>query len=127
MKTNFNIQERDVIRVAKRYLGVYYGDQKVKRNIKSLVAEGKTYKDIYQSLVYWYDIKLNLPSKSNGGISIVSYIYSEAMQYFDKKNKIDANKEKLSELKNYESETKEVTITSQALKKPKSIKLFDLE
>ena len=92
-----------------------------------MVAEGKTYKDIYQSLVYWYDIKLNLPSKSNGGISIVSYIYSEAMQYFDKKDKIDANKEKLSELKNYESETKEVTITSQALKKPKSIKLFDLE
>lgn len=41
-----------------------------------------TYKGIYLSLKYWYDVKKNGIERSNGGIGIVPYIYKEASAYW---------------------------------------------
>ena len=57
--------------------------QKVLRQIEGYKKSySYSYSGILKSLVYFYDIKKNDMSKSNGGIGIVPYIYEEAYRYF---------------------------------------------
>ena len=39
-------------------------------------------KDIYNALVYWYEVQQASPEKANGGIGIVENVYQEAKEYY---------------------------------------------
>lgn len=56
---------------------------KIARQIKKYITENHyTYAGILKTLKYWYEIKGNDTSKSNGGIGIVEYIYDDARNYY---------------------------------------------
>ena len=87
--------ERDnIITLAAQCLGAYADYKKIGINISQLIKHGLTYQQIERSLNYWYNIKHNDPSKSNGGIWIVDSIYSDADNYFQRLEKIKSDQEK---------------------------------
>lgn len=85
-----NKDKEQILLYAQTYLGDYFNKAKVNRDIKYLHDEDNmSYKDICQCLQYWYAIKDENPSKSNGGIRICSFIKQEAKQYFINEKKIE--------------------------------------
>lgn len=67
---------------AKSILAEDYSYSRVERQIDELVSNGRTLGGILKTLEYWYDVRHNDPSLSNGGIGIVDYVYAEAAQYY---------------------------------------------
>lgn len=106
-------------------LGSDYSQQKVNRQINALVKEGKTKKGIKLTLDYWYDIKGSDPSKAAGGIGIVSYIYAEAQNYWEKKEWL-SSRNKDVDLSCY-SQPIIYKIKPTPITKPKRVKLFSLD
>lgn len=117
---------QELIKLIRDYLGPYYRYEKVNKNIVELVNLGLTYDEIGKILTYWYDIKQNDPALSNGGIRIVSYVQKEALDYFeekeDTKKKIDA----IPEYNPNDMETVSFNVARTTIKKPKTVKIFDL-
>lgn len=68
-------------------LGDEYNRTKIDRSIKSMVKDGKTEHGILRTLEYWYDIRGNSAEKANGGISIVDWVYGDAMNYYERQKK----------------------------------------
>lgn len=54
-----------------------------------ITKKGYTPKGIYFSLRYFYEVKQGDPSKSEGGIGIVPYIYKDACAYWVNRNKLE--------------------------------------
>lgn len=52
---------------------------------KALVKKGRTPKGIYFCVRYFYDVQNGDPSKAQGGIGIVDYIYEEGCNYWASK------------------------------------------
>ena len=108
-------------------LGANYNSQKIDKQIKKFLAEGKTEAGIYQTLEYWYDVKNNTPEKANGGIAIVDWVYGEAMAYFaDKKHYKDIHQD-TPNYSDYLQETKTFVFKPKPIQKPKGVKLFNLD
>ena len=89
--------ERDnVIALAGQCLGAYADYAKIGQNITLLLQKGLTYQQIERSLDYWYNIKHNNSSKSNGGIWIVDSIWADADNYFQRLEKLKTDQEQQS-------------------------------
>lgn len=102
-----------------------YIKQKIDKQIKSYLEENKTLKGIKLTLDYWYDIKKNDPTKAMGGIGIVGYIYKEAQSYWTKKEeRVNCNKD--IDLSCYDK-IQTYQIKPSPIKKPKRVKLFNLD
>ncbi len=56
----------------------------VNRQIKQYLSEGHTYKEIYDALVYWYEVKgkKDTDNVAHGGIGILKYIFQESNEYW---------------------------------------------
>lgn len=112
--------------------GDSYLKAKVNKQIKQFVEEGMKESGIYNTLVYWYDIKNNSPANANGGIGIVPYVYKEAADYWIKNNlrkKINDNlsSEKIDrEIKNRDNYNR-ISIKKGHIKKPKRVVYFNLD
>ena len=69
-----------------QYCGEVFRDNvnymKIRTQIKDFVAQGLTYKGIYLTLKYWYEIKKESTERAAGGIGIVPYVYKEAATYW---------------------------------------------
>lgn len=87
-KDKLKKQRETVMKMAGKYLGAYVDYQKVALNMGQLIKAGVTYEQMAKSLKYWYEIKHNDPSRSNGGIWIVKSIYIEAENYFKRLEEI---------------------------------------
>lgn len=61
--------------------GNTYIKTKVEKQIKAYVENGISEREIYNTLIYWYDVKQNSPADANGGIGIVPYVHVEATKY----------------------------------------------
>ena len=83
---------RDKIhQLAQQVLNQYYIEQRVEKNIKDFANKGMSLEDIYETAKYWYCIQKKqevFPEKSQGGIGIVPYIYSDYIQYKEQQEKI---------------------------------------
>lgn len=57
----------------------------IQKQIKAFLKDYKyTYKGIYLSLKYYFEVQNNPAAKTNGRISIVPYIYEEAQAYWER-------------------------------------------
>ena len=56
----------------------------VNRQIKQYLSQGYTYEQIYNALVYWYEVKgkVDTDNVAHGGIGILKYIFNESEQYW---------------------------------------------
>ena len=81
-------EKEEIFKKAKKYLGEFYDEQKVKHDLGELLKmPGVKKTGIAATLDYWYKIKGNDPSKSYGGIGIVKHVYQQAAKYYDEKRK----------------------------------------
>ncbi len=71
-----------IIQYCSQIFGEKANFKRIGKQIKDFILQGMTYKGIYLSLKYWYDVKKNRIERSNGGIGIVPYIYKEASAYW---------------------------------------------
>ena len=108
----------------KEKLGNSFNGQKVKKNIESLIEEGKSAKDIYRTLQYWYEIKKSDPAAANGGIAIVSYVYDEAMSYYEKK---EYYQEHQYDINDFIGEDKNLKYVEKPMRAPLGRKNFNMK
>lgn len=83
----------------KELCGQDYVKSRVDNQIKENLKEGRTLKGILQALDYWYDVQKHDPKEAYGGIGIVEYIYQDAQNYFERKQKLCINFDKVPEEK----------------------------
>ena len=82
-----------------KYVMELFGWKKVAPSIYKQMKKIKedypkiTYKDMYQALIYFYNVKKGDKEKSHKSIGIIPYVYEEANKYFSLK---EAQKENLS-------------------------------
>ena len=81
--------EKDaVIKKAVEVLGMYADYKLINVQLNQLLKSGYTAEGIIQSLEYFYNVQGNNPNKSNGGIGIVSYVYTSAVNYFQRRKEL---------------------------------------
>lgn len=73
----------DLEKYIKELFGEQYINVKVRKQIKDFRQEYQyTYSGMLKTLKWWYEIKGNSIEDAQGGIGIVPYIYSSALQYY---------------------------------------------
>jgi hypothetical protein len=88
-------------------------DYKIRNQLTSYIEHKKySYKDIYNALYYFFDIKGNSIAKANGGIGIVPYVIEEAKEYVEEKKNVAARVKSVSPI----VETKKVIIRNPIIK-----------
>lgn len=107
-------------------LGETYSRTKIESQIKSMVEkEGYSLLAIYNTLIYWYEIKKASIEKANGGIGIVPYIYPEYIKYVQQQENI-ALINKGKNIKDFIKEEKIVIGKAQPITRPRHVKFYDL-
>lgn len=103
----------------------------IEKQIAEYLDEGKTLSGIYNSMLYWFDVRQEDPSKAKGGIGIVSYIYSDAQKYYRDKDRnerrytgIDNKVDKMIEFRDIPHR---ICDTSEPTVKPRGTSYFDLK
>ena len=115
----------DIHAYCKKKYGSKYSKRRITQQINELLDDGKTLGGIYRSLVYWYDVKDGDIEKAHGSIRIISYIYDEAMKYYENKRRLEQQQANL--LKgSLDLGTETFYISPTPIKKPKRVKLFDI-
>ena len=98
------------------------GPQNYRLLKKYIEEEGYTYKGIFYSLKYFYEVKKSNITKGQERIGIVPYIYDEAQKYFkDLENKKEKIKDAVKPI-----DTINVTVTDKKNRNKKTINLEDL-
>lgn len=106
-------------------LGNLYIKQKVTKQVKDYLDEGKTAQGILDTIKYWFDVRKEDATKSAGGIGIVGYIYNEAQKYWNEKEMRESRNKDI-DLSCFD-EPVVYTITPTPIRKPKRVKLFNLD
>lgn len=79
-------QERQaILSTARKYLGSSANETLINQQIDKFKEQGKKLQGIKLTLDYWYGTQGGTPSKANGGIGIVEFIYDEAGQKYREK------------------------------------------
>ena len=112
---------------AKEFLGSTYSKTKVTRQIKKYIEDGHSPSEIYNALVYWYEIKKNSAEKANDGIGILEYIWDEVENYYTKKADIKKHNLEVNEKDLFEPKVFTFRIKEEPVKKPKRVKLFSIK
>ena len=112
--------------------GKSYIKTKVDKQIKSYVANGISEREIYNTLIYWYDVKKSDPAEARGGIGIVPYIHEDASDYMKTKYRREHmydNVDKDAVQREIEARDKprKVEMTAPQIKSPKRKHYFNLE
>ena len=81
-RDQITIDDEEFWELIKKIFGPNYDYQEISRQRKSMIEKQKfSIRGIINSLLYWYEVKGNDTSQSNGGIGICPYIYEEAQKY----------------------------------------------
>ena len=103
----------------------------VERQIAEYLDEGKTLSGIYNSMLYWFDVRQEDPSKAKGGIGIVSYVYAEAQKHYRDKarneRKYTGIDDKVDEMIEFRDVPRRICNTSEPTTKPRGTSYFDLK
>ena len=122
-KTTEQKEKEELENYIKKLFNTTTISSKIKKQIEKFVKEDNfTYSGIRRSLVYFYEVKQNSLEKSNDGIGIVPWIYSEAYQYYYNLW-LAQQKNQNKDVENYKPNT--IIISIQPPKRPiKKRKLF---
>lgn len=91
-------ERQAILNTAKKYLGNSANEALINQQIDKYKSEGKKFQGIKLTLDYWYGTQGGTPSKANGGIGIVDFIYDEAAQkYREKMDRKRAQKAQLAD------------------------------
>lgn len=124
-KNEFEEYRQRIHDYCKEKYGSQYSQRRINQQINEMIQDGKDTPSIYRSLVYWYDVKNGEVEKSHGSIRIINYIYDEAMEYYQRKFRLQEQQARL--LKgNLDLGTDTFYISPTPIKKPKRVKLFDI-
>lgn len=112
-----------------KYLGELFGGNydyiKTKKMVEKYIKEYQfTYSGILKTMRWFYELKGNNIEKAKGGIGIVPYVYSDAMQYYY--NIYLAQQRANAVREAYEVPVQEITIKSPKMYTPPP-RMFDLE
>ncbi len=97
-----------------------YSSKVINAEVDRLVGDGKTEYGILYALNWWYKQPSSDPKKANGKLSIIDFVYGEAMRDYISKQVV------CKSLKNAE-EVKTVTVVAYEDERKPRIKLFDLQ
>ena len=100
---------------------------KINSQINKFTKDGYELSHIAETINWWFGIRGEDASKANGGIGIFPHVYPDYIQEKIKKSKF---KEALSgqKIKDFLDEPKKtITISKKYIKRPKRVKLFDLQ
>lgn len=116
----------------KNICGNTYIKTKVEKQIKSYVENGISEREIYNTLIYWYDVKQNSPEDAKGGIGIVPYIHVEASKYmktqYRRKHMYDnLDKDAVQKEIEYRDKPRKIEMTAPQVQSPKRKYKFNLE
>lgn len=120
-------QNPDLVKL-KEYITKIYGEKAnwalINKQIKNFTTEKQySLSGILKSLAYFYEVKGNSVSGSNGGIGIVEYCYQDAYNYFYSLFVAQqANKDKV-----FTQEIKEISFNPPKMTFGTKYKFFDLE
>lgn len=103
-----------------------YSKTKINKQLTQFYKDGYALKNIYYSLVYWYEVEKGDPSKANGGIGIFPYVYPRYLSYKQKQDKI-ASTNKGKTLNDYIGEPIKIESKIQPKWKFRRVKFFDLK
>lgn len=122
-------KEQEDMKALKAYITKIYGDRArwplINKQIKDFTANKNfSLSGILKSLTWFYEVKGNTPDKSNGGIGIVEYCYTDAFNYYYSLFVAKSQNENI-DVESYTSKVREVTIPLPAIKEKK--RLFNLE
>lgn len=124
------VQDKDeyIVKIfdyAKKLWGEQLQFVKLKNQLNSYIKGGLTAQEIYESLVYFFDVKKNDANARGQTFGIVPYVVDEAKQYFKQQNRLETVKNKITEqLKNQNTQPR----TQVYIKKEKrKRKTFELE
>lgn len=84
-----NITASTISKYATKILGSTAKQILISKQTKDFVARGLTYRGIYLTLKYWYEVKNNPIEKANGGIGIVPYVYEEAKKHWQENKPVE--------------------------------------
>jgi hypothetical protein len=114
----------------KRDLKMEYEYFKVKKQLEKFRKKGMTYKGIFLTLKFFYDVEKGDMSKAHGGIGIVEYVYERACAYWVQKERetkgvCESIRAQMQEAK--ESQEKRISYRAKTKKKKKKNLLDEIE
>lgn len=121
--------KQDIHSFCKEKYGASYSKMKIDRSIKTYLEEGKSLSGIYRTVVYHFTHGGD-PEKSNGGIAFVSWMYSEAENYYRRQYEIEQKQAAALARVVEQAETTETQtyhIKPTPLMKPRRVNLFDIQ
>ena len=130
---NKPLSDRDKIhQYMKNLCPTEYVKSRVDKQITSLKKHGRTEKGILLTLGYWYEKKHHNPEESHGGIGIVEYVYNEAQEYFQekerRKEKLDSvSQETIEKIKKNQEASSGACMRRERVTKPRGVYMFHLE
>lgn len=74
------MDRQELLKLIRNTLGKYYSYPRVNKQLEKYIKEGHTLDEIAGCFKYFYNIKNGDPSRSNGGIAILDYIFTEYNQ-----------------------------------------------
>lgn len=123
-KDDFLNGEDKILEKCKEIFKDDFNRVRIKGQIKKFLAEDRTIDGILKSLEYFYDVRGNDTSRSNGGIGIVPYVYDEALEYWSKK---EERAKRVVEPDTTEPIIKKLQIKRERITKPINVNFFNLE
>lgn len=116
----------------KSVCGNTYLKTKVSKQIKTFTENGISEREIYNTLIYWYDVKKNSPEEAKGGIGIVPYVHVDASKYMKTKYRREhmydnLDKDVLQKEIELRDRPEEITMTAPQIDPPKRKYYFNLE
>ena len=108
----------------KKWFGEDYDKKKITFQLNRYLNDGKTALNILKALEYFYIEKGNSFAQANGGIGIIPYIYDEAIEYWETKDKIKNRKVQKDET---EFKVRKIKIKREPVKQPVNINFFHLD
>lgn len=99
---------------------------KIVKQINNFVKNNNyTYKEIYNDLLYFFDVKKSDTTSYQGTIGIVPFIHSEAQRYYSQLAKKEQTKEKIIQQLSINEDTERVLYVAKQPNREK--KKFELE
>lgn len=114
------------------YCRELYGDMYVKTRIEKQIKEllndgtGKTASGIYRTLVWHFQNNGGSIEKTHGGIGIVSYVYNDAMKYYQNMWEIQQHNKEMASQVYIQEEPDVFNIKPTPIQKPKRVNLFSI-